>query len=494
MQIKLKQALNVFEGAIESILPITPPRKIVSEGVAHTPTFNPSQARITAPTYTEHTEDLYDSRISEGQDALMKRLFNQDPDVSATVNAYLTVADTDPLITVYDADGEIDPDGIATVLGIVEAITSVRDYSQGFQPKKSLRSLAEGLRYSILLRGSVGSELILNKARIASGIRLIDAISIEWEEALPGQYKPFQKQQGGDPISLDYSTVFFASYHQNPFSPYTYSTFVGCINTIAARQEIINTLYRIMRQVGFPRMTLKVMEEVILKTAPQSVSENDDDRRNYVNTVITDITTKVSTLRADQPFVHTDALEPNILVGAKGGAELKIQEVIDTLNDQNQAALKVMKTIIGRGDSGINTSSTEARIFSMNADSLNNPVAEQLSNVLTLALRLTGYDGRVELKFKPSELRPITELEPQLSIRQARLQKDLSLGVISDNEYHLAMYGRLPPAGAPMLSGTGFLDTEDNQVEPGDVSANSDPLGRSLSPEGSDAVDDSRNK
>ena len=39
-----------------------------------------------------------------------------------------------------------------------------------------------------------------------------------------------------------------------------------------------------------------------------------------------------------------------------------------------------------------------------------------------------------------------------------RLQKDLSLGLITDDEYHWSMYNRPKPANAPELSGTGFLE------------------------------------
>ena len=136
---------------------------------------------------------------------------------------------------------------------------------------------------------------------------------------------------------------------------------------------------------------------------------------------------------------------------------MDVESIIKVLNSQNQAALKTVATIIGRGESGVNTASVEARVFSMSADSLNGPIADMFSDMMTLAMRLTGYEGFVTCVFDKAELRPETELEPQYLMRQSRLQNDLSLGLITDDEYHMEMYGRTRPVSAPLLQGTGFF-------------------------------------
>lgn len=144
-----------------------------------------------------------------------------------------------------------------------------------------------------------------------------------------------------------------------------------------------------------------------------------------------------------------------------------------------------MSTIIGRGESGVNTASVESRVFSMNAEAINKPIADILSQMLTLALRLTGSLSRVEVSFKPVELRPALELEPQLTMKAARLKEDLSLGLITDAEYHWAMYNRLPPDGTPVLSGTGFANAPSGANDPSAAITNTDPLNRSLVAPGS---------
>jgi len=185
-------------------------------------------------------------------------------------------------------------------------------------------------------------------------------------------------------------------------------------------------------------------------------------------------------MRSDSAFVHTDAVQPNILNFGGPGKTLDVSEVIKVLNSQITAALKTVSTVIGRGESGVNTASVEARIFALNADELNQPVAELLSNALTLALRLHGSDSYVQVRFKPVEMRPALELEPQLSVRQARLTEALSYGIVTDDEYHLMVFNRIRPDDVEELSGTRFF----SGTEQPDISPNSDPLGRSLAPEG----------
>ena len=127
----------------------------------------------------------------------------------------------------------------------------------------------------------------------------------------------------------------------------------------------------------------------------------------------------------------------------------------------------------------------------MNAEEINEPLAEIMSQIMTMLVRLHGHEQTVvSCRFKPVELRPETELEPMLSIRAARLKEDLSLGIITDDEYHLQMYGRIRPDDAPELRETGFMGGGGSAAEvgnPKDVSPNQDSLGRSLAPSGTEA-------
>jgi hypothetical protein len=411
----------------------------------------------------------------------MVTMFRNDPDISASVNAYLTVADTAPRFYAYDENNQLSTDGIALVDQLLQAITIPYDYTLGFQHKPPLSTLCEDMRYMILLRGAIGAELVFDKNYQPSELRQVDTGSLYWTEATAGVMKPEQSVSGeNERRSLDIPTFFFAKYRQSPTGMYAYSPFVSAINGIAARQQVINDLYRIMQVTGFPRIDITILEEVVRKSAPPSLRDNPVDYTAYVNAQIGAIKSAYSALKPENAFVHTDAADIKIINDRNPGAGLQITEVIETLDAQNVAALKVMAVVIGKGNGNSQVASVEARLFALSADQLNRPIETILSQALTLAARLAGFAGRIVVQFPPAELRPATELEPMLTMQRSRLIQDLSLGIISDQEFTMMMYGRPPLATAPLLSGTGFMEQMKASVDATDVSPNSDPLGRSI--------------
>lgn len=472
-------------GDLKSFLTAILPRRQAKGGKGLTGTYNPSAPNefLTVPTYQDHLSDLYSTRAINDSRLLLKELFKQDPDASAALNAYLTIANQKPIFFAYGSDGELAPDAMPLVNQVIALLTKQFDYTLGFAYKPSLQTIFENMRYMLLLRGGIGAELVFDKRLVPYEIRHVDMLTIQWLEKKPGELKPVQIVNGEE-FDLNIPTFFTAFFHRDPTDIYTYSSFVSAINTIAARQQVINDLYRIMQLTGYPRLDIKVLEEVLLKSAPADAKADSEKLKSWMSARLSEIQTVVTNIRPDQAFVHFDSVEAGMINDKKPGASVDIDNVINTLNAQNQAALKTMATIIGRGESGVNTASVEARVFSMNADELNQPIAEIFSHILTLAVRLQGFDGYVECRFRKVEMRPELELEPHLTMKQSRLLENLSLGLISDDEYHMEMFGRFRPKDAPELSGTGFMQPQQGP-DTSDVSSNADPLGRSLTPDGS---------
>ena len=475
-----------------------PPRGVTS----FTNTFRVTNKDLvlSAPQSREHLTSLYDDRYTKDSKALLQELFKNDPDVSAAVGAYLTLADTKPMMLVRDVNGQIDANATATLNQLVKALTSPTDYTQGFQLRNNLQTMCQELRYMLLLRGGVAAELVFDKSLIPQRLQQVDINSLRWYEKEPGVYKPRQIVAGlvsnnNTPgVDLDIPSFFVAFHRRDPTQIYVNSDFVSVINTVAARQQVINDLYRIMQVTGYPRIALKVMEEVLLKNAPADIKADPLALQTWAQNQLGTVADSFSDLRADQAFAHFDAIEPSVINEKNPGASVDIKNVIDVLNAQNQAALKTMATVIGRGTGSTQVASAEVRIAAMLADQLNVPVMQLLNQAFTFMLNSWGIAGFVEVHFPPAELRPDLELEPQRVLKQSRLLEDLSLGLITDEEYHLQMYGRLPPVGAPVLSGTGFNNQAAATVNTDNVSpnANGGSLGNSLTPPGSKAAKDNK--
>lgn len=476
--------MGILDSALKLILP---KQRAKPDGVGVTPTANVASPNtvLALPQYRDHLTDIFNSRQADDSRSLLQSLFRNDPDVSATVHGYLTLANTIPIIFARDLDGQIDKEATKDLHKAVLMLTRQVDYTQKFQFKHSLEQVCQDLRYMGLLRGAISAELILNKQLAPENIKIIDSSTVVWYEQKPGLYKPKQKPPGVDKeIDLDIPTFFMSFYRRDPTTIYSYSPFTSVINTVAARQQVINDLYRIMQLTGYPRLDVTIVEEVIRNSAPANIQRDQKAMTEYVQGQISTLAQQFANIRADQASVHPDSVTLQILNDKNPGAAIDISNVIETLNAQNQAALKTMSTMLGRGTSGVNTSSVEARIASMFADELNEPIADLLQKMLSFILHTNGYQGFAHVEFPKAELRPELELEPQKTLKAQRLRQDLSDGIISDVEYCLQMYNRLPLDGAPELSGTNFTSPT-AAVDPNDVSTtNGGPLQKSLAPEG----------
>lgn len=475
---------------IESLQLILPKKKQKAGGQALTPTYKQGQEVLSLPRYRDHLTDLFNSRQASDSRALMNELSRHDSDVSASFFAYQSIAGSAGwTIRAYDLEGQLSPEGVGLASKVLAATTTTTDYSLGFSSKLSLNQLNDEMRFYTLLRGSPGAELVFDKRFIPERMRLVDMATIEWREKKPGEYKPVQKPQGSDKeINLDIPSFFTARFHQNPTDVYTYSPFVAAINTIAARVQVINELYRITQVVGYPRMDVSVLEEVLLKSAPPLMRADSEKTRQFLETEIGKIKAAFNSMRSDETLVHTDAVKVGMVNDSRPASSLPIANVIDVLNEQNQAALKTMPAVIGKGGNG-QVASTEARLFALNCDALNKIVADIWSQALTLAVRLAGFQGHVEFIFEPVELRPVLELEPQKTMKQSRWEQALSRGYVSDEEFHINVFGRPKPQSAPELSGTNFMSPAPAaSVDAEGISPNGDPLGRGMAPEGGTKV------
>ena len=298
---------------LSDLLAIVAPKKFKKGGVAATGTFNPSQADqiLTLPQYRDHIDDIFDSRQANDSRQLMQQLFRFDPDVSATVNSYLTLANTEPMIVAKTLDDQIDREATQSAWNVIQRITRTYDYTLGFQLKSSFEILCEQLRYLALMRGAAATELVLDKTLAPDALRILDPISLRWYEKKPNEYKPVQVQSGSsDEIDLDIPTFFISYFRRDPTTIYSYSPFVAAINTIAARQQVINDLYRIMKITGFPRVDVTILEEVVTKAAPSDVKADKDQLRLWLNDRMNEVRNTFTNLRADQALVHFDSSSP----------------------------------------------------------------------------------------------------------------------------------------------------------------------------------------
>ena len=181
---------------------ILPTKSAKAGGTSVTDTYKAGNTEVlSAPNYYEHLTDIYTSRHSSNSQTLLKDLFRTDPDCSAAVNAYLTMSDTDLVYIVKDGNGELSQDGTKQLFSILDQITRRNDYTLGYQYKASLNEIRANLKYMLLLRGSIGVELVVDKLMQPSELRNVDMYYVKWYEKKAGEYKPqLETTESGEKI------------------------------------------------------------------------------------------------------------------------------------------------------------------------------------------------------------------------------------------------------------------------------------------------------
>lgn len=454
--------LNGIRARFESAVNILLPKKLPNVGVAVTPTYSVSSSDNILPVIgrDSHTRNILDFRQSTSDSEIVKDLARTDSDVSATVSAYLAVCNTPMRYLCYTQEGAVDREAQAKIGTVLTNLTSVLDYTAGFTADKSLNHRNAMFRYHLLVSGACCGELIQDKkTNTISEFRIVNPDTLEWKEKDNGSLKPSQNTGSTESNDLDIVTFFYTAHHQDPNTAYSVSPFVSVINSIYARKRIIEDLYRMMSINGYPRIKIKVLEETIMKNAPDNVkrSKHAADKQNYLQGYMNSISSAFQNVKADQPLVHSDSYEVDVM-NQKGAMAIDISPIIDILNSQNQTALKTVGTILGRGENGVNTASVETRVFLKSAEDFNTTLANLWSQALTFALRLSGSKSRVSVYFDKPSFNTDVEDSPNRVVKQSMLLKDLSLGIITDDEYALYMYNRLSNEGVELLSGTRFLD------------------------------------
>ena len=155
----------------------------------------------------------------------MQFLAINDPDMSAALNGYLTMSNTDPVVIVRTFDGEIDPDSTRIAHDLMTLLGTRVDYTLKFRLKPSFRAICESLRWMLLVRGGLAVEAVVGKQLEPQELRIIDPKDITWTEVKLGDPTPLQTVSGQPDVDLNVPNVFFSYFRRDPTTVYPRSFF-----------------------------------------------------------------------------------------------------------------------------------------------------------------------------------------------------------------------------------------------------------------------------
>lgn len=401
----------------------------------------------------------------------LRELAAASPDLSASVFAYIRTAITSSYTAIArNLDGTCNKEATAVLQQLITRLNFLQDYTDGFSGIPDLRSCSESLAKELVLYGAMSLELVLGKDRLPRSFMPVSVTKIKFR-ADDKWLKPFQKI-GGDEIDLDIPTFFYASLDQDLLQPYASSPLESAIQPVMFSAEFSNDLRRIVKKAIHPRIQAVIDSEKFKKNIPSDVASDPDKLVAYMNAVISEIEGKLNGLNPEDAVIAFDTLDIKYLTGGNISLDAEYKVLTDIIDSKMATGAKTLPSILGHGSGSQNIASSETLLFMKNADgAVQQKLNDIYSRALTLAIRLYGFDVYVEFKYAEIDLRPTSELEAFKTMKQSRLLEQLSLGLISDDECAIALTGTLPPAGAPILSGT-FFRVSSGNLEAGNAYSN----------------------
>lgn len=365
-------------------------------------------------------------------DEMLEILSNTHPDLSFAIWNFLRIGNTGYDFAVFDLNDNPYPLGQKIVNKFIRDL-SLPDRNE-YVEYRGLDKVVNQLMLLVLIRGAAAMEMVLtDDLEDVAYLAPVDSRFITFVNK-DGRLVPVQLGFMGAK-ELDIPTFFYEGLDAFVDDPFGRMPFAAALHTLIFQMEVLQDLKAVVHTMGYPRLDLKVVEEVLLKRMPVAIRQNDVLKQKWLNDQLNTIINMYSGLEPDAAFVHYDSVEVSS-VSTGGGSTIDVEKLMHVIDSQITSSLKTLSTILGRRAQGQTETfaKVEIKLYMQGIEAFQRVVATILEQALTLLLNFKGKQGYVKMKFKPVEVR--TELE-QEQFRQIYYQNVAMLrdqGWISQDE------------------------------------------------------------
>lgn len=471
--------------AIPSVTPFVLPRRITGVAKSQLPTTGYDRGTtIPADNLVDTTQDYSTLRGYQQTSLTLRALYETDGLLSSSVSGLISLVATQWRLQAFQTGTtEFSKDGLQAAEAVVSLLNTLHDYSSGYSDQQSLDMIVQEMALEIMLIGSIGVELVLDNARMPRQLKLFAGDSILWVANGKGGKYPAQRPKrptgagGSDLVELNLPTIWVAETNRTADTIYVVPPLSSSIQRVAQYNDFISDVWRVVKQSGMPRTAVELDYEKVVAAAPAEVRSDPAELKTYLDTVRTQVENQLKDLAPEDALVYYDIAKADVL--RMDGEKADATELLQNLSGLAATALKSSPTQLGlRMGGSQNVASTEAMLLAKFAQMVQKPICETLSRALTLAIRILGVDAYVNFVLEEPDLRPTSELEAFMALRQNRILELLSLGRITDDEAQSILGLGSLPEGSEELSGTMFYGSKSMQTLP---SGNQDPNGRGVS-------------
>lgn len=251
-------------------------------------------------------------------------------------------------------------------------------------------------------RGAVCGEVSLtDDLKDIRDFHAVNPRTVEFRyDSLTGELLMYHKPKSGPEVLLNPEKFWYVPIDPAIDDPYGRSPVAPALQEVWFDISIISDLRKVVHHQGWPRIDIKVIEEVLVNSAPQGIKSNPKELREWLDDRLFDIQEAYNDIGPDDSFVHYDAVEIGTYGGSPTGRMMDINQVVRAIERRMIKALKQLPILMGSNEGTTETHGTvQWTIFVEGLKSLQNPIKHILSRMMGLALEVYGHQGRVEIEF-----------------------------------------------------------------------------------------------
>ena len=419
--------------------------------------------------YDPRNHDLLYDHLHQGQHEKLSRLSREDHSVSFSVWVSTRASHRNWYIQLMSPDGvtlKRDDKLIQELQTLLLRNDPKSNKSQSeFSFKTSFKGLLDQLLRMVKVRGAAMVEAVLDEKRQPSHIKALDTAHIDWNEPTPENYKPVQRfKETGSGIKfqqiitkgnqllngkpLNYPNIFYSRLDGDPDHPFPDSPILPVLHSASFRMIFLQDLQEVVKKTAWPRISLKVMTELLMKSMPPQYMGNPKLMQEWRDAQMAAYSDQFRKLTPGQAIVHEDYLVPSIVESKAGtGKTLDASPLINVLEKTLAQSTKTYDTILGQSG---NIDPLQVFIEAQSLKGYQQPVEDVISEALTFFLRVKGVNAIAKFQFGPFDMRPESELEPMKAQRIKNVLTKLALGAIDEDEANIEIAGR-PRTDASIL-------------------------------------------
>ncbi|MCE5200442.1 hypothetical protein LLG39_15855, partial [bacterium] len=387
--------------------------------------------------------DRYDISKLEASALPASSLLALLPDLSADVGLavwnILRLGSSGFNYTVKDSSGQDDEAGKEILDRVVDQIN---DRSGG------LGCLIVQWLMSGFLQGAVAGEVAL-----ADGLSnvddfcVVDPFTITFRRGEDGKLIAEHNPPGGGPrVALNPAKFWYIPIDPWIDDPYGRPPAAPVLQEVWFDIAVITDLRKVIHNQGWPRIDIKVVEEVLNANAPLGIKNDPTKMAEWLEARLAEVQAAYNALEPDDSFVHFDSVE--IDQAAETGKLFDATAVMRVIERRMIKALKQLPILMASNEGTTETHGTvQWQIFVAGLKSLQDPIAFILERMMQLSLEVLGYQGRVECWFEPirtTDRKADAEAE---GLEISNAMRKWMLGWQTWEESAIEITGSAPPEG-----------------------------------------------